>query len=163
MAGEVERWLPIPGWETYDVSDRGRVRRVWKGSEGWRLLRPAGREGYLRVRLVRRGERRRWRSVHRLVLLAFVGSCPPGQQCRHLDGVRTNNTLGNLAWGFPAQNTADKALYWTGAGGRGRPMPDDVVRRARELRREGWAWREISALLGWGCRTVQRRVAALER
>jgi hypothetical protein len=37
----------------------------------------------------------------------------PGEEGRHLDGVRTNNLLENLAWGTPADNTADKMRHGT--------------------------------------------------
>ena len=46
--------------------------------------------------------------VHRLVLEAFVGPCPEGMECRHLEGDTANNALSNLAWGTPQENAADK-------------------------------------------------------
>lgn len=51
--------------------------------------------------------------VHKLVLLAFVGPCPPGQQCRHLDGNPWNNNLSNLCWGTPQENGQDKISHGT--------------------------------------------------
>jgi hypothetical protein len=41
--------------------------------------------------------------VHRLVLLAFMGPCPKGMGCRHvnvrhLNGVRNDNRIENLCW-----------------------------------------------------------------
>jgi hypothetical protein len=36
--------------------------------------------------------------VHRLVLLAFMGPCPKGMRCRHLNGVRNDNRIENLCW-----------------------------------------------------------------
>ncbi|HYH69326.1 MAG TPA: HNH endonuclease [Urbifossiella sp.] len=47
-------------------------------------------------------------SVHRLVLFAWVGPPGVGEECRHLDGNRSNNTVGNLAWGTPKENAADR-------------------------------------------------------
>lgn len=41
------------------------------------------------------------------MLEAFVGPRPHGQLGRHLDDDRDNNTLANLAWGTPAQNSQD--------------------------------------------------------
>jgi hypothetical protein len=100
------KWAAIPGYEGfYDVSDRGDVRRVDTG----RLQRPyMHHSGYPWVSL----GRARF-QVHRLVLLAFVGPCPPGQQCRHLNGIRHDARLENLAWGTPLENAADKIRHGT--------------------------------------------------
>ena len=45
--------------------------------------------------------------VHVLVLEAFVGPRPAGHEGRHLDDVRSNNTLSNLAWGTQGENYQD--------------------------------------------------------
>nr|WP_243737862.1 HNH endonuclease [Blastococcus xanthinilyticus] len=45
--------------------------------------------------------------MHRLVLLAFTGPASPGEVGRHMDGDPSNNRACNLAWGSPAENTAD--------------------------------------------------------
>jgi len=45
--------------------------------------------------------------VHRLVLEAFVGPCPEGMLCRHLDGNGRNNNLSNLCWGTSKENCED--------------------------------------------------------
>ena len=53
------------------------------------------------------------RYVHRLVLEAFVGPCPPNCQALHVDGNVANNWLHNLRWGTPKENTADKYRHGT--------------------------------------------------
>lgn len=45
--------------------------------------------------------------VHRLVLEAFVGPCPEGQQACHADDDKANNSLINLRWDSPSANAAD--------------------------------------------------------
>lgn len=45
--------------------------------------------------------------VHRLVLGAFVGPCPAGMECRHLNGDSTDNRVENLAWGTHVENVKD--------------------------------------------------------
>lgn len=118
----IEQWRSVPGFEgSYEVSDHGRVRsldRLVPGKAG----APTQRLG----RIMRTGEerevQRRYRSVelsgttyyvHALVLLAFVGDCPEGQQCRHLDGNTENNLLSNLRWGTPVENTEDRRRHGT--------------------------------------------------
>lgn len=118
-----EKWLPIPSYEhSYEVSDQGRVRsmtRVVVGKSGrWRtvpetILKPfhfqpnANSAGYEYVTLWSDGTPRKFR-LHRLVLLAFVGPCPPEMEALHADDVGTNNALSNLRWGTKAENSADR-------------------------------------------------------
>ena len=92
----------------YAVSSRGRVR------SGEKILRPGvGTTGYRATRLVGPDGRRRLYKVHRLVLEAFVGPCPEGQEARHLDGDRLNNALENLAWGTRSENAQDRTVHGT--------------------------------------------------
>jgi len=51
--------------------------------------------------------------VHALVLRAFVGLCPEGKQCRHFDGDKGNNRLGNLAWGTCVEQAMDREKHGT--------------------------------------------------
>lgn len=53
------------------------------------------------------------RLMHRLMLETFIGPCPEGMECRHLDGSRTNNRLDNLEWGTFTQNQEDKKKHGT--------------------------------------------------
>lgn len=114
-----ELWKPIPGWEgAYEVGDAGRVRsverRTWcpRGKGFWRrvpptILKPAVSRGYLRVSLQRDGRVQNV-SVHRLVLLAFIGPCPDGMEACHYDDDSANNRLVNLRWDTRRANHADR-------------------------------------------------------
>lgn len=115
-----ERWLPIAGYEgSYDVSDRGRVRSHLTSSprpcakvdgNADHILRPCRRYGYQRV-LLCRGDIKKDMAVHPLVLAAFVGPRPDGMVTRHLNGIRHDNRLENLAWGTPKENSHDTLLH----------------------------------------------------
>ena len=72
-----------------------------------RVLRPQKNNKHVNVTLYRDGVTQT-PLVHRLVLTAFVGPCPPGQEARHWDDVGTNNHLSNLLWGTPSENGHDK-------------------------------------------------------
>ncbi len=116
-----EIWKAIPGYEgSYEVSDQGRVRsldRVVEYCDG-RLCRFPGRllalnlnpGGYLQVGLCVSGKRTT-RSVHCLVLEAFVGPCPEGCETGHRDGNRTNNCLRNLRYITHSQNSHEIAIH----------------------------------------------------
>ena len=62
------------------------------------------------------------RYIHRLVLEAFIGPCPMGQQTRHLNGIRGDNRLENLRWGTYKENNHDKAAHGTNGLGKLRPQ-----------------------------------------
>jgi len=111
----MERWRPIPDARGYEVSNLGRVRskdRVVVTSRGPRSVKgrvlkaTPNTDGYLMVNVGGRNQ-----TVHRLVLAAFVGPCPDGQEARHLNGNRADNRLANLAWGTRAQNEADRERH----------------------------------------------------
>lgn len=115
-----DTWKAIPGFEWYEASDLGRVRSLDRTIETrcgarffrGRVLKPTpDKNGYQKVALY--GELERRVAVHRLVLEAFVGFCPDGMECRHLDGNPENNRLDNLAWGTPAENSADRRVHGT--------------------------------------------------
>lgn len=108
---------PIPGFPDYYVGDDG---RLWSDARGRRReLKQANHSaGYRVVGLRRIGERKHGGKVtvlfvHRLVLEAFVGPCPEGMECRHLDGDRANNRRTNLAWGSPSENDEDRRQHGT--------------------------------------------------
>jgi hypothetical protein len=111
-----ERWAQIPGFEGhYDVSDLGRVRS-WYARAGVptpRLLNATPNSGgYLHLTLCLR-KRPTTGRVHRLVLLAFVGPCPEGEEVRHLNGDLLNNALTNLAYGTKSENQQDSIEHGT--------------------------------------------------
>ena len=110
-----ELWLPVPEWEDlYEASDQGRVRRLYKTRDPRILVNSVDRFGYCRVSLSRpKVKLHTCRRVHVCVMEAFVGPPPSGMQVAHLDGVRTNNRLDNLAYKTPADNAKDRYRHGT--------------------------------------------------
>lgn len=113
-------WKVIPGFSSYEASDRGLVRSLDRQLADGRAVkgrvltaRPSNR-GYLLVDLVDDQGQKKTRTVHTLVLLTFVGPPPPGQETRHLDDNPLNNRWaprcppGNLVYGTPPENVADR-------------------------------------------------------
>jgi hypothetical protein len=121
-----EIWRPVYGLEKfYEVSSYGRVRNSKRV-----LMTQYPTHGYLKVVLTQNSIRKNYR-VHRLVLEAFVGPRPDGMMCRHLDGNRQNNHLGNLAWGTNAENQADRIAH--GTSNRGANAPANVLTDSQVL------------------------------
>ena len=154
-----EQWRPIEGWIDYEVSDLGRVRsrdRVTERNCRPRWLRGKVLKGEIRSKgypsVVLCDDRERVkRSVHRLVLEAFVGPCPPEHECRHLDGDRENTRLENLAWGTRAENNRDKLDHGTHNRGERHSMAkltEDDVREIRAALASGETHRSIAARFG---------------
>ena len=125
LAGEKateENWKHVVGYEgLYEVSDHGNVRGVQRtvrfirrGAETQRAF-PAvtlrsmiGHKGYPQVTLCANGKSSSY-PIHRLVLLAFVGPKPEGMHGAHLNGIKTDNRLINLAWVSASENERHKS------------------------------------------------------
>lgn len=121
---DLEAWKPVPRFEgLYEVSNFARVRSLYRKTP--RVLRPSWSTGYGVVILCRAGARE-GRTVHSLVMAAFVGPCPEGQEVRHLDGNRANSRWapgetedeirangGNLMYGTRSENIYDRVRHGT--------------------------------------------------
>ncbi|MCT1353840.1 MULTISPECIES: NUMOD4 domain-containing protein [unclassified Gordonia (in: high G+C Gram-positive bacteria)] len=108
-----EEWRAIPGYVgVYEVSDLGRIRsldRTMVSAIGHatrrtgQLISPArDSKGHLVVSLYGRDHTKRSFRVHRLILAAFAGPCPPGHEALHRNSRADDNRLANLTWGTPA-------------------------------------------------------------
>lgn len=104
----MERWLPIAGFDGYEVSDLGRVRN----SKG-RILSPWEVESsrdklrvYLKIGLPKGGKRHRL-FVHRIVAAAFCENVDGAEDVCHLNNTSTDNRACNLAWKSHAENIVD--------------------------------------------------------
>ncbi len=115
---------PVEGHPDYLISTTG---TVWSSRSRLFLQLCTGSGGYLIVTLCESGNRKTC-LVHRLVLEAFIGLCPEGMECRHLDGNPVNNNLGNLRWGTHKQNIHDAIQHGTRAIlGKGEKHPNSKL------------------------------------
>lgn len=155
----IERWKNIPGWEgMYQVSDLGRVRsldredRLGRFHHGQMLSICDDGKGYRTIRFSRDGSKSMYR-VHRLVMLAFVGPCPPGMEVAHADGTQDNNKLTNLRYATPWENSQDKHIHGTIPDRRGGRNPGAIltsiqVRSIRRLVKQGKTQRVVAKQFG---------------
>lgn len=121
----IEIWKDIPSYEGYySASNTGKIRS--NSRLVWVSPSPRSKLGHwrpIRTRLLNQilsssGSRYAvslWKNhklrvafVHVLVLEAFIGLRPDGMYGCHKDDDIENNTLDNLYWGTPTQNSADK-------------------------------------------------------
>lgn len=103
-----EDWKAIPGFEKYEASTLGRVRRIepCQGRPaGYILAQHSSGRGYLMVCLQgAMGEKSV--CVHKVIGQTFLPSPKDGQtQVNHKDGIKSNNRLTNLEWVTPKENT----------------------------------------------------------
>lgn len=97
-----ELWKTIKDYENYEVSTYGNVRN----KRTLKVLKPRNHLGYARVAFYRGGKQFNY-GVHRLVAQAFLDNPEGHPVVRHLDDVRDNNLVSNLAWGTYRDNTMD--------------------------------------------------------
>lgn len=99
-----EIWKPIPGYERYEVSNKG---QVWD-NERIKLVHPITPKNSrhyidcrVKIPIFKSGRA----TIHRLVIWAFTGSLStPGRQVNHKDGNKLNNNLSNLELVSVAEN-----------------------------------------------------------
>ena len=89
-----ELWKSVKGYEgLYEVSDKGRVRRV----DGKVLKQQTSQFGYKVIKLNKNGKSKGY-FVHRLVAEAFISKPTKAQCVNHIDECKTNNNVDNLEW-----------------------------------------------------------------
>lgn len=160
MSAEQERWAAVPGYEgLYEVSDMGRLRRLtYRGRtaehvyETPRILKPRqhGKTGYLRVSLYR-DDKGKSMSLHRVVLMAFVGPAEPGMEAAHNNGIRADCRLSNLRWATPEENRLDKIKHGTvnqGERAGSAMLTEAKVREIRGLLASGKRQYEVAKQYG---------------
>jgi hypothetical protein len=120
----MERWVQVNGWSQYEVSDQGNVRSLTRTTtfsdgrhrtfQGQTLKQQpwSGNYPYWQVHFTQEGRRKTF-FVHDLVVTAFYGPRPLGKECRHHDGVGTNNCATNLSWGTRSENMQDEVRHGT--------------------------------------------------
>lgn len=87
------KWKPVVGYENYEVSTTGHVRRIGAPT----FLRPCLRNGYLCVNLWKNNKGKNF-YVHRLVAEAFLLKVEGFNIVNHKDEDRLNNHVDNLEW-----------------------------------------------------------------
>jgi hypothetical protein len=104
-------WKTVPGFESYECSYTGKIRRIDTQKE---IARTKLNSGYFGCTLHHQG--RRWSStVHRIVAITFI-SQPPSKthEVNHINGDKLDNTASNLEWVTHTENQRLKGQVDTG-------------------------------------------------
>lgn len=101
-----EIWKEIPGFPSYQVSNKGRVKSFKRLRET--ILKPQTRVKKYKFVALTENKQIKFIDIHRLVLMAFVGLPPKGMECDHINRVRDDNRLENLRWVTKIENEANK-------------------------------------------------------
>ena len=114
----MERWVDVHGHPNYQVSDKGRVKRISHIAQhklygdrylSERMLSPRiNHDGYPRVKI-----QNKLKFVHVLVLESFVCPRPAGMQACHNNGNSADSRLENLRWDTPKNNVQDRKKHGT--------------------------------------------------
>lgn len=105
----------------------------------------------MRVNLTAADGNVRMFRVHHLVLLAFVGPSPEGTECRHRNGIKTDNRADNLLWGTPLENRQDNhdlGVYERGERHTQAKLVEADVRAIRVRRANGESLKALAAEYG---------------
>jgi len=165
-----ERWKSVVGFGGwYEVSDKGSVRSYRTQGTGRRRKLPVSLHGgyyrrnnhsfapYHYVLLRAEDGKKVNRIIGRLVLEAFAGKAPAGQEVSHLNGNPLDNRLENLAWETHKENmahcdkvrvkgkryTAKLVKEWIAQRGA-RKINAEKVQEIRALLDEGLTIRELA-------------------
>lgn len=128
-----ELWKPVPDYDGYQVSNFGRVKRIYKNGKQ-RVLKPVlNRNGYLRICLSKGNEKKIF-SIHRLVAQAFIPNPLSKPQINHIDGNKLNNHVENLEWVTGSENQRHAVGTGLKKSGQDRPEAKLTNQQAQYIR-----------------------------
>jgi hypothetical protein len=159
----MEEWKAIPGYEGfYSVSNLGRVRAEQRQVKAPRnsirtlpqkMMTTINNRGYKQVGL-RRDGLYKCRSIHSLVMLAFVGPKPNGMEVAHNNGAKDDNQLVNLRYDTPAGNSADRKIHGTEKIGKDHHSAKLNQSQVLCIRKDARKYREIAKDYGVDSTTI---------
>lgn len=140
---------PVPGYSGFFATKDGRAFSS-KGKSLRELKPRPNTGGYLRFTFHHEG-RSVGMTMHKLILITFVGPRPEGAIIRHLDGNKYNNCLENLAYGTTRENFDD--MFKHGATLKGEKhhtvkLKEFQVLEILSLLKEGRSFKEIALRYG---------------
>jgi hypothetical protein len=152
-----EVWKPLlidDIQERYAVSSLGRV--IDLKNQKYMAWHDNG-AGYMNVGLQGPRSAVRIRYVHRLVAIAFIENPDKLPQVGHKDHTRSNNSVSNLYWTTPKQNTADgirDGKINVNRPKRNRKVTESIICQIALLSHQGKGVNEIAIMLDFPRTTI---------
>lgn len=155
----MEEWRDIAGYEKlYKVSNLGRVKSLarervgsniyqdaFKRTYSEKILDPVSRGEYLAVTLYKEGKQSR-KSIHRLVLLAFVPNPDNLPEADHINRNKHDNCLENLRWASHSTNSLNRDMRLGISNNRFITLSDEGTYRVRIKRTDLYFNKTFSSL-----------------
>jgi hypothetical protein len=147
---------PVPAAPGYFADSAG---IIWSSRSGKLIpLRAAKASSGYRLVTIYADGKKSTRSVHSLVLTAFVGPRPDGMVGCHNNGVCHDNRIENLRWDTQAGNLRDRVAHGTSYRGEGNPrskLTAPQVREILQLRETGTSAGNIAERFGVTAQSVR--------
>ena len=152
----MENWEKIKGFENYEISNFGRVKRnectvVYSNGQvtkyKLKYLNLENSRGYKRVTLCVNSKPKRF-LVHRLVAEYFKPNIENKPCVNHIDGQKWNNHAINLEWCTHSENESHsyKKLGKKTNGIKSRKIPLNEIQKIKRMYVYGVTQREISKM-----------------
>lgn len=87
-------WKPLERYKKYEIDTAGTIRIIITKH----IMKPSLKDGKLVIRLMDENGNRKEERVHKLVGETFLRTQRPGESLRHINGIKTDNYVGNLEW-----------------------------------------------------------------
>lgn len=143
-----EIWKAVKGYPNYEVSNKGRVKRLkTKKFKNERVLTQSTNTTGRKFVHFTNGDKQDKHLVHRLVAEAFLGKCPEGMIVAHCDGNHLNNDLENLRFDNKSENAIDMYRHG-GLSGSGKLETTDVLEIRKLYKTNKYTQKEIAIMFG---------------
>lgn len=139
-----ELWKLIPGFEYYECSTLGRVKRT-----NGNILKPSlKKSGYYYVTLSFGIPYKKCLRVHRLIALTFIPNENNKPTVNHINGIKTDNRTTNLEWATNKEQTKhaieNKLMFISGEESSVSRLKDSDILPICKLYEEGESKTSIS-------------------
>jgi hypothetical protein len=165
---EIINWkqIPLEGYELYEVSNFGEVRK--RNTMFINKTAPSRKRAefrYIDFRLNHKGYlctalKRKAFLIHRLVCITFKPQPDLTLHVNHIDGNKLNNYYLNLEWCTNAENMQHAILTGihnnTGENNVNCKYTDEQIHEARVLYWQGYQPKDISRMININCQTLPK-------